>query len=71
MANLDNDIKEVLVTKDELQKINERLGAQITKDFEGKNLLVVGILKGSRYFMADLTCRLPVGFSPYAQFIRP
>ena len=41
MANLDNDIKEVLVTKDELQKINERLGAQITKDFEGKNLLVV------------------------------
>ena len=55
MANLDNDIKEVLVTKDELQKINERLGAQITKDFEGKNLLVVGILKGSLYFMADLT----------------
>ena len=29
MANLDNDIKEVLVTKDELQKINERLGAHI------------------------------------------
>lgn len=55
MANLDNDIKEVLVTKDELQKINERLGAQITKDFEGKSLLVVGILKGSLYFMADLT----------------
>ena len=55
MANLDNDIKEVLVTKEELQKINERLGAQITKDFEGKNLLVVGILKGSLYFMADLT----------------
>ena len=55
MANLDNDINEVLVTKDELQKINERLGAQITKDFEGKNLLVVGILKGSLYFMADLT----------------
>lgn len=55
MANLDNDIKEVLVTKDELQKINERLGAQITKEFEGKNLLVVGILKGSLYFMADLT----------------
>ena len=55
MANLDNDIKEVLVTKDELQKINERIGAQITKDFEGKNLLVVGILKGSLYFMADIT----------------
>ena len=55
MANLDNDIKEVLVTEEELRKINERLGAQITEDFEGKNLLVVGILKGSLYFMADLT----------------
>lgn len=55
MANPNKDIKEVLVTKEELQKINERLGAQITKDFEGKNLLVVGILKGSLYFMADLT----------------
>lgn len=55
MTELDKDISEVLVTKEELDKINARLGAQITKDFEGKNLLVVGILKGSLYFMADLT----------------
>lgn len=52
---LDNDIKEILVTKEELDSINARLGAQITKDFKGKNLLVVGILKGSIYFMSDLT----------------
>lgn len=52
---LDNDIKEILVTKEELDAINARLGAQITKDFKDKNLLVVGILKGSVYFMADLT----------------
>lgn len=45
MANLDNNIEKVLVTKEELEAINARLGAQITKDFEGKNLLVVGILK--------------------------
>lgn len=55
MEFLDNDISEVLVTKDQLDEINKRLGAQITKDFAGKNLLVVGILKGSLYFMADLT----------------
>lgn len=55
MANLDNDIEQILVTKEQLEKINKRLGAQITKDFQGKNLLVVGILKGSLYFMADLT----------------
>lgn len=55
MKNLNNDISKVLVTADELKAISVRLGAQITKDFEGKNLLVVGILKGSLYFMADLT----------------
>lgn len=52
---LDNDVSKVLVSKEELDEINKRLGAQITKDFAGKNLLVVGILKGSLYFMADLT----------------
>jgi hypoxanthine phosphoribosyltransferase len=55
MENLSNDISKVLVTEEELQKINKRLGEQITKDFRDKNLLVVGILKGSLYFMADLT----------------
>lgn len=55
MTNLDHDISQVLVTKEELDAINKRLGAQITKDFQGKNLLVIGILKGSIYFMTDLT----------------
>lgn len=55
MANLDHDISQILVTKEELDAINKRLGAQITKDFAGKNLLVIGILKGSIYFMTDLT----------------
>lgn len=52
---MDNDIKKVLVSKAQLDEINKRLGAQITKDFKDKNLLVVGILKGSIYFMTDLT----------------
>ncbi len=55
MTMLDSDISQVLVTEEELREINKRLGAQITKDFQGKNLLVVGILKGSIYFMTDLT----------------
>ena len=55
MANLINDINEILVSQEQLEIINKRLGEQITKDFEGKNLLVVGILKGSVYFMTDLT----------------
>ena len=55
MANLDNDIEQILVDAKQLEEINRRLGKQITKDFADKNLLVVGILKGSLYFMADLT----------------
>lgn len=52
---LNKDIKEVLVTEEQLKEVNECLGAKITEDFKDKNLLVVGILKGSIYFMTDLT----------------
>lgn len=52
---LNKDIKEVLVTEEQIKEVNERLGAKITEDFKDKNLLVVGILKGSIYFMTDLT----------------
>lgn len=52
---LNKDIKEVLVTEEQLKEVNERLGEKITEDFKDKNLLVVGILKGSIYFMTDLT----------------
>lgn len=49
-----SDVEKILVTEEELKKINKRLGAQITEDFKGKNLLVLGILKGCVFFMTDL-----------------
>ncbi len=48
------DIDNILVSEQELRDINARLGAQITEDFKGKNLLVLGILKGCVFFMTDL-----------------
>lgn len=48
------DIEKILVSEEQLREINKRLGKKITEDFKGKNLLVVGILKGSVLFMADL-----------------
>ena len=48
------DIASVLVSKDELSEICKRLGEQISRDYEGKNLLVVSVLKGAVVFMADL-----------------
>lgn len=51
---LEKDIERVLVTQEELQEKIKELGAQITKDYEGEELLVIGILRGSVLFMTDL-----------------
>ena len=52
MYSMDNDIDHILVSEDALKaKVNE-LGAQISRDYAGKDLLLVSILKGSVVFMA-------------------
>lgn len=52
---MNKDVEKILVTEDELHKIARKLGEQITKDYKGKKLLIVGVLKGSVYFLTDLT----------------
>lgn len=54
MHNMDNDIDHILVPEEELKAKVTALGEQITRDYEGKDLLMVSILKGSVVFMADL-----------------
>ena len=49
-----NDILKVLVTENELKDKVAELGAKISADYKGKNLLLVSVLKGSVVFMADL-----------------
>ena len=51
---LENDSKKILVSHDEITEAAKKLGAQLTKDYAGKNLILVGILKGSIPFMAEL-----------------
>ncbi|HEV9509825.1 TPA: hypoxanthine phosphoribosyltransferase [Streptococcus pneumoniae] len=51
---LENDIKKVLVSHDEITEAAKKPGAQLTKDYAGKNPILVGILKGSIPFMAEL-----------------
>ena len=53
-----NDFKEILFTKDQIEAMVDNLGQRITKDFEGKNILVLGLLKGSFIFMADLVRKI-------------
>lgn len=47
-------VKEVLVSEEQIRTRVKELGEQITKDYEGKDILVVGILKGSVIFMSEL-----------------
>ena len=51
---MNNDVESVLISEEELKQICKNLGEQITRDYEGKNLLVVSVLKGSVVFLADL-----------------
>ena len=53
-VKMNEAVKKVLVSEQEIKEICERLGAQISKDYEGKELVVVGMLKGCAPFMMDL-----------------
>ena len=49
-----NDIESILINEEELAQITADLGARISRDYLGKNLLLVSVLKGSVVFMADI-----------------
>lgn len=51
-------VKEVLITEEQIRKRVKELGEQITKDYEGKEILVIGILKGSVIFMSELVQKI-------------
>lgn len=51
---MDKDISSVLFSQHQLEEMTKRLGEQISRDYQGKNLLLVSILKGSIVFMSDL-----------------
>ena len=48
------DIEEILISEEQIQKKIRSLGEQITADYQGKNLLLLGTLKGAVPFIADL-----------------
>lgn len=49
-----SDIKEVLITEEEIQNKVKELGEKITEDYRDKDLFLLGILKGAVPFMADI-----------------
>jgi hypoxanthine phosphoribosyltransferase len=52
------DVEEVLIEEEALRARVAELGATITEDYRGRDLLLVGVLKGAVFFMADLMRRI-------------
>ena len=58
-SHVENDLVHILFTEKQIQERLEELAAQIAADYEGRDLLLVGILRGAVMVMADLSRALP------------
>jgi hypoxanthine phosphoribosyltransferase len=71
-TELEPGIQEVLIDEQTLQARVAELGAEITRDYEGREPLLVGVLKGAIFFMADLMRRIElpceVGFMAISSY---
>jgi hypoxanthine phosphoribosyltransferase len=56
----DESIGEILVQPDELSHRVRELGAEISSDYAGRELLLIGVLKGAVFFLADLMRHIEV-----------
>jgi hypoxanthine phosphoribosyltransferase len=64
VTEYERDIDRILISDQEIQDMVRALGDRITEDYRGRDLLLVGVLKGAFVLMADLsrTIRLPLTF---------
>ena len=59
-AELEQAVTEVLIDRDVLQSRIQELGEEISIDYAGRDLLLIGVLKGAVFFMADLMRNLTI-----------
>ncbi|MCP3032136.1 hypoxanthine phosphoribosyltransferase [Halobacillus sp. A1] len=53
-----NEIEKILISEDEIQQKCKELGEQLTKEYDGRFPLAIGVLKGAMPFMGDLLKRM-------------
>src|ERR1700678_2323461 len=51
---------EILISKQQIADRTREIGAQITKDYEGQSIVLIGVLKGAAIFLADLARAISV-----------
>ena len=54
------DIERILFSQEQLHARIQELGAELARDYEGKNPIFIGILKGVVIFFADMTRAVPI-----------
>ena len=54
MQTFENDLEQILLTEEEIQRRIAEAGEQIARDYAGRDLILIGVLKGASVFMADL-----------------
>src|SRR5438477_2522025 len=59
-AQLEGAVTEILIDEETLQRRIAELGEEISADYAGRDLLLVGVLKGAVFFMSDLMRRLTI-----------
>jgi len=58
-----NDIEKILITEEEIAAKVKEFGKRISKDYEGKDLILIAVLKGSVVFIADIMRQITIPFS--------
>lgn len=57
---MNKDLEKILITEEELDRKTSEIADKITKDYEGKELVLIGILKGGVVFASDLIKKIKV-----------
>ena len=69
---MDNDIEKILFTSEDIKVAVQKLGQKLTKDYQDKNPVVVGILRGATPFMIDLIramdCYMEIDFMAVSSY---
>ena len=68
---MSEEIGEILVQADDLQHRIRAMAEEIARDYDGKDLLLIGVLKGAFLFLADLMRHLDVGCEVDFMAVRP
>lgn len=63
LASMDDDLSSVLLTEGQIAERVAELGRRISADYAGRDLVLIGVLKGSLIFLSDLTRRVTIPHS--------